>query len=253
MKSPVSVTYLGGPTIILEIGSLKIMTDPTLDPEGETFHNPTYWKTEGPATTDIGHIDTVLLSHDQHNDNLDNAGRELLKTVRQTLTTHIGAERLQGTAKGLAPWESVTINSPEGDEITVTATPARHGPTGVEKLTGEVVGFLVEVKSDANLQVYITGDTVFYEGVKEVAERFDPQYVFIFAGAAKPRGPFNVTMGTNDAIDTAFAFPKATIIPVHFEGWSHYTETGDMLRQSFKALGIDDRLNILEPGKKTSL
>ncbi|HEY4194042.1 MAG TPA: hypothetical protein VGM63_00785, partial [Mucilaginibacter sp.] len=96
-------------------------------------------------------------------------------------------------------------------------------------------------------------DTVFYEGIKEVAARFSPQYIFIFAGAAKPRGPFNVTMGTNDAIDTAFAFPDATIIPVHFEGWSHYTETGEMLRQSFEALGIADRLKILEPGVKTEL
>jgi len=103
------------------------------------------------------------------------------------------------------------------------------------------------------VQIYITGDTVFYEGIKEVAARFKPQYVFIFAGAAKPRGPFNVTMGTNDAIDTAFAFPDATIIPVHFEGWSHYTETGEMLRQSFEALGIADRLKILEHGVKTEL
>ena len=59
--------------------------------------------------------------------------------------------------------------------------------------------------------------------------------------------------GTNDAIDTAFAFPGATIIPVHFEGWSHYTETGEMLRQSFNALGIADRLKILKAGVKTEL
>jgi hypothetical protein len=60
-------------------------------------------------------------------------------------------------------------------------------------------------------------------------------------------------MGTNDAIDTAFAFPDATIIPVHFEGWSHYTETGEMLQQSFNALGIGPQLKILAPGVKTIL
>lgn len=249
MKSEVNVTYLGGPTVILEIGGLRLMTDPTLDPAGQQFminDKPAYHKTEGPATTDIGKIDVVLLSHDQHGDNLDHAGRELLKQVDKTLTTKIGAERLGGNALGLTTWESIALN----DEVVITGTPARHGPAGSEKLTGDVTGFIVTI---AGLQLYITGDTVFYDGVKEVAEKFKPQYVFIFAGAAKPRGPFNVTMGTNDAIDTAFAFPDATIIPVHFEGWSHYTETGEMLQQSFNALGIGDKLRILEPGIKTTL
>lgn len=249
MKSKVNVTYLGGPTVILEIDGLRLITDPTLDAAGEMFminDKPAYWKTEGPAITDVGHIDAVLLSHDQHGDNLDHEGRKLLEKVNNTFTTKIGAERLGGNSTGLAPWESVTLK----DGVTVTGTPARHGPAGFEKVSGDVTGFIVSANE---MQVYITGDTVFYEGVKEVAARFKPQYVFIFAGAAKPRGPFNVTMGTNDAIDTAFAFPGAIIIPVHFEGWSHYTETGEMLRQSFEALGIADRLKILEPGVKTEL
>ena len=249
MKNHLNVIYLGGPTVILEIGGLRLMTDPTLDPAGETFminNKPSYWKTEGPATTDIGHIDVVLLSHDQHGDNLDHAGRELLKTVDKTLTTKIGAERLGGNAIGLSAWESIDLN----DEVSITGTPARHGPAGSEKLTGDVTGFIISTKDH---QLYITGDTVFYDGIKEVARRFRPQYVFIFAGAAKPRGPFNVTMGTNDAIDTAFTFPDATIIPVHFEGWSHYTETGEMLQQSFNALGIGGRLKLLPPAIKTEL
>jgi L-ascorbate metabolism protein UlaG (beta-lactamase superfamily) len=249
MENAINVIYLGGPTIILEIGALRLMTDPTLDPAGETFminDKPAYSKTEGPATTDIGKIDAVLLSHDQHGDNLDNAGRELLKSVPKTFTTKIGAERLKGTAIGLSPWESIALN----DQVTITSTPARHGPAGFEHISGDVTGFIVATKE---IQIYLTGDTVFYEGIKQVAEKFKPKYVFIFAGAAKPRGPFNVTMGTNDAIDTAFAFPGATIIPVHFEGWTHYTETGEMLRQSFTALGIADHLKILKAGVKTQL
>jgi L-ascorbate metabolism protein UlaG (beta-lactamase superfamily) len=249
MKNVINVTYIGGPTIILEVGGLRMMTDPTLDPPGEAFminDKLAYHKIEGPANVNIGKIDAVLLSHDQHGDNLDTAGREFLKSVPKTFTTKIGAERLQGNAVGLSSWESITLN----DEVTITSTPARHGPAGSEHITGDVTGFIVSTKE---MQIYLTGDTVFYDGIKEVAEKFRPKYVFIFAGAAKPRGPFNVTMSTNDAIDTAFGFPAATIIPVHFEGWSHYTETGEMLRQSFSALGIADRLKILKAGVKTQL
>ncbi|HWV73943.1 MAG TPA: MBL fold metallo-hydrolase [Pseudosphingobacterium sp.] len=249
MENEINVTYLGGPTVILEIAGLRLMTDPTLDPAGETFNingKPAYSKTEGPAKVEIGKIDAILLSHDQHGDNLDNGGRKFLETVPKTYTTKAGAERLKGNAIGLAPWETTILDN----KVTITSTPARHGPAGSEHITGDVTGFIASTK---DIQIYFTGDTVFYDRITAVAEKFMPKYVFVFAGAAKPRGPFNVTMSTNDAIDTAFVFPQATIIPVHFEGWSHYTETGDMLKQSFNAFGIADRLKILKAGVKTTL
>jgi L-ascorbate metabolism protein UlaG (beta-lactamase superfamily) len=108
MKSNFNVIYLGGPIVIIEIGGLRLMTDPTLDPKGETFmigDKPGYWKTEGPALTNVGHIDVVLLSHDQHKDNLDNSGRKLAETVKIILTTPDGAGRLQANAVGLKPFE----------------------------------------------------------------------------------------------------------------------------------------------------
>jgi L-ascorbate metabolism protein UlaG (beta-lactamase superfamily) len=256
MKKPVNVVYLGGPTVIFEIGGLRIMTDPTLDPSGSLFPiSPvdTIEKLTGPATLNFGKIDIVLLSHDQHGDNLDKAGRELLQKVDKTFTTEIAAERLKGTAVGMSPWETIVITTPDGDELSITATPARHGPTGVEKLAGDVIGFVLSINDDKSPEIYLTGDTVFYEGVKEVAERFKPKYVFAFAGAAKPLTPFILTMGSNDVIDTAFAFPGSIIIPLHFEGWSHYSETGEMLIQSFNALGIANRFRILPAGEKIEL
>jgi L-ascorbate metabolism protein UlaG (beta-lactamase superfamily) len=256
MNPSYSVTYVGGPTVILEIGGLRLMTDPTLDPAGVSFEvngKPDYSKLAGPAGVDIGEIDIVLLSHDQHGDNLDHAGRELLPAVGSVLTTPAGAQRLGGNAQGLAPWESVSFKSPEGDEVVITGTPARHGPAGSEKLTGDVTGFIVSVKGNPAFQLYITGDTVFFEGIEEVAKRWQPGNVFVFAGAAKPRGPFNVTMGSNDVLDTAAAFPQSRIIPLHFEGWSHFTENSETLQRSFAALGIADRLTILPPGQAVAL
>ena len=82
MSDHIKMIYLGGPTIILKIDSFKIITDPTLDAAGTKFPDnihPIYWKLNGPAVKDVGNINLVLLSHDQHGDNLDNKGRELLK------------------------------------------------------------------------------------------------------------------------------------------------------------------------------
>lgn len=250
-----SVMYIGGPTVIFEIGGLRIMTDPTLDPAGNTYHSGSlvHEKIKGPATTDIGKIDMVLLSHDQHFDNLDNGGRLLLQKVPITYTTVVGAERLKGTSVGLTTWETVTVSAPGGTVINITSTPARHGPAGTEPLQGEVTGFLLSIEGSRQVQIYITGDTTFYEGVEEVAKRFHPNYVFLFAGASQVRGPFNVSMGTNDAMDTAILFPNATIIPLHYEGWKHYTQNEKDIQQCYQVIGVDQRFKILEGGVATPL
>lgn len=249
-------TYLGGPTIIIVIGGLTFMTDPTLDPEGTFFklnETMTERKLAGPALYPEKSVDIVLLSHDQHFDNLDGLGRSFLKEVGEVLTTKAGAERLKANSIGLDPHQQRTFTAPSGEKIKVTATPARHGPAGIEKITGDVIGFHIEVDSPDGIQLYITGDTVYYNEIESLSKRIRPDYIFIFAGAARPRGPFNVTMGTNDALDTAAAFPKSILIPVHSEGWSHYTENNTNLREAFQILGIEHQLKVLEPGVLTAL
>lgn len=34
---PVQVTHIGGPTVLLEIGGLRFLTDPTFDPAGSQY------------------------------------------------------------------------------------------------------------------------------------------------------------------------------------------------------------------------
>jgi len=253
---PLKVTYVGGPTVIIDIAGFRLMTDPTLDPAGTELilnEKMTERKLAGPAIYPSGRINVVLLSHDQHFDNLDDGGRAFLKEVGVTLTTKAGADRLKGNSKGLSPGEHQQFQTPNGDEITITATPARHGPAGIEKISGDVIGFHLLVSGNQNFELYITGDTVYYNEIEYLAKSIKPQYVFIFAGAARPRGPFNLTMSTNDAIDTAHVFPNATLIPLHAEGWTHYTEGNASLKEAFDILGIKDRLKILEAGIDTVL
>jgi hypothetical protein len=172
----------------------------------------------------------------------------LLDKVFHVFTTKSGSQRLGGSAIGLDPWEHHTIQLENGGSITITATPARHGPAGIEKIAGDVIGFLITVADKENKEIYITGDTVFYEGVSAVSKKYSPSFVFLFAGAARTRGPFNLTMSTNDAIDTAFAFPNAHIIPLHFEGWKHFTQDNRDLKSAYDAVGLANRLVFLKPG-----
>jgi L-ascorbate metabolism protein UlaG (beta-lactamase superfamily) len=247
-----TLTLIGGPTVLIELAGFRLLTDPTFDPPGDYMGAVRLEKTAGPALSaaEVGAVDAVLLSHDQHFDNFDRAGRAFISRARTTLTTQAGAARLAGHSKGLAPFESAILESESGAKLFVTATPARHGPAGIEPISGDVVGFLIGRQNPGDA-IYVTGDTVWYDGVAEVARRYKPKLVIAFAGAAEPRGPFDVTMDTNDVIETAHAFPDATIVGVHNHGWAHFTQSPADLMSAFAALGIPKRLMRLELGKPT--
>jgi L-ascorbate metabolism protein UlaG (beta-lactamase superfamily) len=251
----VRLTLVGGPTVLIDIDGFRLLTDPTFDAPGRyTSGAVTLEKTAGPALTaeEVGPVDAVLLSHDQHLDNLDHAGRAFLAKAGATFTTAAGAQRLGGSATGLIPFATTTLAGADGRRLLITATPARHGPVGIDPISGDVVGFLIgrEAPGDA---IYVTGDTVWYEGTAEVARHYSPRLVIVFAGAAKPRGSFHMTMSTNDVIETAHAFPGARIVPVHNHGWAHFKESAEDLTHSFGAVKISGRLLSLEAGKQVAV
>src|SRR5215467_7202800 len=114
MEPHLTLTYIGGPTALLEFGPLRLLTDPTFDPAGGAYPSPstTLHKTAGPALTadQIGSFDYVLLSHDHHFDNLDHAGRAALPTAKKVLATEDGAKRLGGNTLGLASWQEIDLD-----------------------------------------------------------------------------------------------------------------------------------------------
>ncbi len=98
------ITLIGDPTALIEIAGLRLLTDPTFDnPREYQLAHVTLRKTAKPTmqASQIGAIDAVLLSHDQHADNLDIAGRALLPNAGRVFTTSAGAARLGGNSEGL--------------------------------------------------------------------------------------------------------------------------------------------------------
>jgi hypothetical protein len=119
-------------------------------------------------------------------------------------------------------------------------------------MSGDVIGFVLTRQLSDSRPIYVTGDTVWYDGVAEVARLFKAGVVLPFAGAAQTRGPFHLTMDTNDAIETARAFPDAVIVPLHTtDGWAHFKQSGGDLKSSFDTLGFGSRLKMLVPGVAT--
>jgi L-ascorbate metabolism protein UlaG (beta-lactamase superfamily) len=266
--SELKIAYVGGPTALVEFGGARFLTDPTFDPAGGTYDN--LHKLAGPALPPeaLGRVDVVLLSHDHHPDNLDNAGRALLARAGKVLTTPTGAERLSAAAsagsnvQGLRTWESASFPTPQGRMLRVTATPARHGPAHMER--GPVIGFVLSLgdehtqapeREDLASGVYVSGDTVWYEGVAEVGRRFRIHTALLFMGAARVArvGPWNLTFTAAEGVEFAWAFPETVIVPLHFEGWAHFSEGRSEIERAFAAAGLEARLRWVEPGRTISV
>ncbi|AUI64402.1 MBL fold metallo-hydrolase [Amycolatopsis sp. BJA-103] len=250
ISDQLSVQVFGGPTALIDYGGLRLLTDPTFDEPGHYGRpdgRPGLTKTAPPSVSpaDLGRVDAVLLSHDEHPDNLDNSGRELLAGVPLTLTTPSGAGRLGGTAKGLETWETVELTRPGGGTVTVTAAPALHGPEGAEKVTGDVVGFVLTAQDLPT--VYVSGDNASLDAVRQVADRFGPvDAAVLFAGAPRLKP---VLDGALLVLDSALAAEATRIlgarvvVPVHIDSWEHFTEGRDDLVAAFTAAGLADRLH----------
>ena len=246
------MTYVGGPTALVEWRGVRLLTDPTFDPAGSVYRTAVYElrKTRGPAlpADALGPLDAVLLSHDHHFDNLDHSGRALLGRAARVLTTAAGAARLGNGAVGLTAWQQVDLPAPGGRVLRVTATPARHGPADGDR--GPVVGFALAFRDEPDEVLYLSGDTVWYEGVREVSERFSVRVAVLFMGAARVRavGDAHLTFTAAEGVVAARAFSRATIVPVHFEGWEHFSESRPEIDQAFREAGLADRLRWLPGG-----
>ncbi len=251
------LTHIGGPTLLVETGGWRILTDPTFDAAGERYHfgwGTGSTKVAGPAIARaaIGPIDAVLLTHDHHADNLDGAGRELLADVPVVLTTEAGAARLGHPARGLAPWASTRLEGPGKEPIDVVATPCRHGPPLSRPIVGQVVGFALTWESQAHGALWISGDTVLHRELWQVPERVDVSVAVLHLGGVRfpITGPLRYTMTIDDAVALCERLRPRTVIPVHYEGWSHFQEGQDAIerRLGTAPAAIRDAVHLLPPG-----
>jgi len=246
--SDVRLTHIGGPTVLVEVDGWRLLTDPTFDPPGR--HYKFGWgtssdKVAGPAVAvaDIGPIDAVLLTHDHHADNLDDAGRALLPSAGAVVTTLAGARRLGAGARGLKAWGTTRLEHADRPTIDITATPCRHGPPASHPIVGDVVGFALRWDGQEHGVLWVSGDTVLYDGLRQVAERLTVSVALLHLGGVTfpISGPIRYTMTARDGVELCQQIRPRTTIPVHYEGWSHFQQGRDVIAAEFASAPDDVR------------
>ncbi|WP_433173384.1 MBL fold metallo-hydrolase [Actinoallomurus sp. CA-150999] len=260
IRQECAATVLGGPTVVIDLGGLRIVSDPTFDPPGPHGY---LTKTAGPVATEeqVGAVDLVLVSHEAHPDNLDDRGRTFALSAPLVLTGPRSADALGSPAVGLAPWTSRSLPRPDGGgELTVLAVPAVHGPEDGERdadgnVNCEVIGFVLSGQGLPT--VYISGDNASIRTVAEISRRVPAvDAAVLHAGAARVAAKFGgrpLSMDGRRVAAAAAVLGVDVVVPAHYDGWTHFSEGRDDLELAFREAGLSALLNATEHGSWTPL
>jgi L-ascorbate metabolism protein UlaG (beta-lactamase superfamily) len=160
-------------------------------------------------------------------------------------------ERLaQNNVTGLNEWESITITTGKVPGLRITATPCQHAPTQEQtKISGHVIGFMIEWEGQQGA-LYVSGDTVYFDGIEEIAKRFKVHTAVLHVGKAgfPEINYMPLTFTTEMAIQTARLMNVKKFIPTHFEGWKHFNERSEYLYDQVIHSDIKEKLVWLQPG-----
>lgn len=253
-----TVTLVGGPTAVLDLAGIRVITDPTFDAP-QTYHHPIAGpvvKQTGPAFTpeQLGRIDLALASH-EHIDNLDVSGRGVLTMVPRALTTPEVADQFGSNVIGLSDYETNTVPLPDGGQLRITAVPAHHGPAEVAPALGPVIGFVLEA---ADLPtVYISGDNSELDVVREIAQRFPAiEIAVLFVGGARfdviADGSY-ITLSNERALEAAQILEAKKVVAVHEDSWAHFSQGAAGIKALFTSAGLADVIVALEPGESAEI
>ncbi|CRG88529.1 hypothetical protein PISL3812_05560 [Talaromyces islandicus] len=275
-KTSLTITHITTATAILNVDGINFLTDPFFGPiEGTEYDTSSVWQQnpealkqlgldavpppphlvnhQGPALQlhDLPPIDAVLLSHEDHLDNLDPEGRKLLDG-RRVFTTVDGAKNLHPRpgVVALRPWETVTATI-GGKVFRITGTPCKHFPVG------EVTGFVLETNSFGTHEsgkpnaIYFSGDTVYIDELKEIGKKWHIMAAVMNLGKATvefPAGSIQITMDGKQAVQLARDIGADVMIPIHFESWAHFSEGREDLMKVFEVEEFVDNVCWTTPG-----
>src|SRR5688572_2122696 len=160
-----------------------------------------------PAEEVVRSLDAVVVTH-RHRDHLDTRGEELLPRDVPVFCQPEDEDALRELGVDARAVEDTLT----WDGLAIARTPARHGSGKIAELLAPVSGFVLD-------DLYLAGDTVWYEGVEETIARFAPRVAVVNAGGAEFVEGGLIVMGADDVQEVVARVP--TVIAVHMEALNH--------------------------------
>ncbi|CQR59819.1 MBL fold metallo-hydrolase [Streptomyces leeuwenhoekii] len=247
--------FIGNATVLLRYGDLTLLTDPNFLHRGQYAYLGygllSRRLTEPAVDVDeLPRLDAVVLSH-LHGDHWDRRARRELDRTVPILTTPHAARRLKVVhgfhrTAGLRTWQALTLRR-DGTQVRITALPGRHaGHRLLRGLLPPVMGSMLEfgpVGGPVGLRLYISGDTLVYEGLDEIARRFPAaDLAVLHLGGTRLPGGFLVTMDGAQGAELARRLDPRLLLPVHYGDYTVMrSPLADFLAEADR-IGLGDRI-----------
>lgn len=182
---------------------------------------------------------------------------EVVRGLDAVLVTHRHRDHLDARAEALLPRDVPVFCQPEDDEalrelgldarpvadelewggLRIARTPARHGHGAVGDALGPVSGYVLD-------DLYLAGDTVWYDGVAETIERHGPRVAVVNAAGAEFLEGGLIVMGVDDVREVVARVP--VVVAVHLEALNHCHLTRSALRAAVPRLLVPEDGETLE-------
>jgi len=257
-----SLRFIGNATVLLEYGPFTILTDPNFIHRGEEIplgYGLTTTRLTDPSMEieDLPPLDLVVLSH-WHADHFDRVAEERLPRHLPILTTPDAANELQdrgfANARALTTW-ATDVRSKDGVQLRVTSMPGKHAPSALSLALPDVMGSLLEFSAGSApvFRLYITGDTIMYEGLREIPQRHpELDLALIHLGGTRVMG-VTVTMDAEQGVELLETVRPGLAIPIHYDDYEAFKSPLDEFVSAVNAAGLDDRVRYLRHGEAIEL
>jgi L-ascorbate metabolism protein UlaG (beta-lactamase superfamily) len=209
------ITLVRNATLLLELSGRRLLVDPMLDPAGarppieqtaNPVRNPTV-ELPFPAEDVVSGLDAVLVTH-CHKDHFDETAERVVPRDVPVFCQPEDEERLRAVGLDARPVEDRL----DWDGLVLHRTAARHGHGAMAEALAPVSGFVLD-------DLYLAGDTVWYEAVEETIGRLAPRVAVVHAGGASFVEGGLIVMGIDDVREVVARVP--VVVCVHLEAINH--------------------------------
>lgn len=253
-----SVFFVGTATVILRYAGFTILTDPNFLHAGDHVHlgyGLTSERLTNPAIDieDLPPLDFCLLSH-LHGDHFDRIAEARLNKTLPIISTRHAASALRRKGfqhtHGLNTWETILINKGEV-QLRLTAMPGKHGPGPVSALLPSVMGSMLEFEAGGRVlfSLYITGDTLLIEALKEIPRRYpEIDLSLIHLGGTMIMGLL-LTMDGRQGVETVQLIRPKKVIPIHYNDYTVFKSPLEDFKREVEAAGLTEQVIYLSHGQ----
>lgn len=253
-----SLLFVGTATVLLRYAGFTILTDPNFLHQGEHVHlgyglRATRRTNPALEIEQLPPLDFVVLSH-LHEDHFDRVAAAKLNKNLPIITTHHAAASLNQkgfvSLQALDTWETISVTKGEA-RVSITAMPGRHGPGILSALLPPVNGSMLEFYSEdqQTFRLYITGDTLIYEDLKEIPKRYsDIDLALLHLGGTKIFGIL-LTMDAKQGVQAIQIIAPRLSLPIHYNDYTVFKSPLEDFKQAVTEAGLDDRVQYLSHGE----